>query len=362
MKANIIFPDGWLPYSPTIINLAKMLQSDNVDVAVYWVDDGRYGVEHTATWSRPIKINPLLARVLRMVRLFESLKMLIFLCVAITIRNKQSTFIGVDARGYIPARIANKKAIYLSLEAVRDFWFWWATKLGVESLIIQTEERARFLFPLELPDKVALLPNSPILDQATSRTERRVPTPGAPIRFIYFGNVIASHGVDACINAVLAYDDFSTITIHGPVSASYLSQLSENYGPNVGARIIFTDAYVDQNAVVEYLGGFDIGFVTYDFDRISSNDFNYLSCPSGKMYNFFTAGVPAIGLTIPGLTAIEEFAAGKLTKSLEPRDLVQAINSVCDDYALYRENALKAASHYDFRHHYLRNVVPLITP
>jgi glycosyltransferase involved in cell wall biosynthesis len=86
----------------------------------------------------------------------------------------------------------------------------------------------------------------------------------------------------------------------------------------------------------------------YDFDHIPRNDFNYLSCPSGKLFNYYAAGLPVLGSDILGLSSAREFNAGILISDLSARSILQAILEIENGYGQLSRNCVRAALHFDF--------------
>jgi hypothetical protein len=81
---------------------------------------------------------------------------------------------------------------------------------------------------------------------------------------------------------------------------------------------------------------------------ISRKDFNYFSSSSGKVFNYYLAGVPVIGTDIPRLCSVKDFNAGVLLPEPSVQGVKQAIKETSGRFDLYRSNCLKAARHFDF--------------
>jgi glycosyltransferase involved in cell wall biosynthesis len=113
--------------------------------------------------------------------------------------------------------------------------------------------------------------------------------------------------------------------------------------------VTIDEQYTNQEEIVPYLSGFDIGFCLYDFNRISKNDFNYVTVPAGKLFNYYAAGIPVIGVDIPGMQSVKDFQAGILLDSPSSSNIKDAIIKISEDYAFYSANCLKAAEHFDFQ-------------
>jgi glycosyltransferase involved in cell wall biosynthesis len=81
---------------------------------------------------------------------------------------------------------------------------------------------------------------------------------------------------------------------------------------------------------------------------ISKNDFNYLSSPSGKLFNYYAAGVPVIGTDVLGLSSVHEFNTGILIKELSVGYILAAIKRIINNYEELSRNCIRAARHFDF--------------
>ena len=66
------------------------------------------------------------------------------------------------------------------------------------------------------------------------------------------------------------------------------------------------------------------------------------------MFNYFAAGVPVIGIDIPGLQPVRDFDCGVLTKDMQPESIKNAIVEIESRFDYYSENCLRAAAHFSF--------------
>jgi glycosyltransferase involved in cell wall biosynthesis len=119
-------------------------------------------------------------------------------------------------------------------------------------------------------------------------------------------------------------------------------------------RVILRENYVPEAALPTFLADFDIGLCLYELGRWR-RDFNYLSSPAGKMFNYFSAGLPVVASNLTGLNPVSLHQAGIQVDSHETETLIAACRAILDDYARYSRGAGRAAMHYDFR----RAVAPL---
>lgn len=355
----ILFPDNYLPYSPTIINIANCLVERGFDVEVFWIDNGGFEESAAFSWSRPLRVPAKVKKVLAFFGAY-SFFCLTLLALAAARKGRQALgIIGVDQLGFIAARLMRNDAIWLSLETYDNFWFRVAKIWSVRSLVSQSDIRAQFIVAgSNISPRLVFLPNSPIFvnkELGRSSIDRRF----RPVRCVYFGTIVPLHGVEQCIDAVLEFGSAASITLHGIISRKYLAELRKRYSEQWNKAIYVHSTYVTQNEIVEYLSGFDIGFVLYDL-KLASHQFNYSTCPSGKMYNYFNAGIPVIGSAIEGLAVVQQSIAGVLVDTLDVSAVSDAIATVVANYEMYSGNARRAARENDFRLHFERSFLPLL--
>lgn len=158
---------------------------------------------------------------------------------------------------------------------------------------------------------------------------------------LYIGNAIPSHGILDCIGA-LEEDD----TLHLEVRGIIPDVIREKINASPAAkRITAADGFVENSDLIDYIRQFDIGLCLYN---VKNNDPNYLTCPSGKMFNYMAAGIPMIGTRIPGLKIIDEAGAGITIKDNAPAEIIAAIRKIQSNYEAYASNAYNAFEKYEF--------------
>jgi glycosyltransferase involved in cell wall biosynthesis len=351
-KVIILFPDEWLSHSPTVLNIAHNL-SDRFDITIFAVDDGIFHNDAlVGDLYRFVRIPRGLSKFfLRKARTVYDIVKACLLYRALTAEgftHPPDEVIAVDALGLWVALRLFDRCHFLSLEVKKD-WFFRHTDLDrVDSIIIQTEARYRFLFE-EPRGTVFYVQNAPALTSvpvAERKTFRR--------RLIFFGNVMPSHGLFDCletIDSLCQSDGGYTLTIKGVIPKAWVRAMITIRYRRLFQRSCVTldEQYTPQAEIIDYLSAFDIGFCLYDFRLIAKNDFNYLSVPSGKLFNFYAAGVPVIGVDIPGLHSVREFKTGVLVDRLSAGTLRQAVAEITRDYDQYRRNCRIAAEHFDFQ-------------
>ena len=348
----VIFPDEWLSHSPTVLNLVTCL-SDVFEIRVITIDDGCFNNSELKDDRYTfIKINSFLARnFLRRVKLFYHYFKTVLILLSVRKLNQQSVIdivIGIDSHGLWIGQTIFQKAHFLSLEIEKDVFFRLLNKDHIESVAIQTKERADYLFRPSLSNTF-FLPNSPIINKCTliSHSNRKYNK-----KIVLMGNLTPDHGLFQCIDAIeLNSNSDLSLTLKGfvynsNVRTKLLSQYDHLFKQN---RLILDEYYTPQKDVTKFLSEFSIGFCLYDFSRISKDDFNYASCPSGKLYNYFAAGLAVIGTNILGLKAVREFKAGILLTNLSIESIHNAIEAIGNSFQQYHENAFKAAEVYDFK-------------
>jgi glycosyltransferase involved in cell wall biosynthesis len=349
-KAVIVFTDEWLPYSSTVLNLLTCLKDQGYRTRVVTVRTGLFqNFERFQNDVTSFQIPLLLRRMLGKLRLYRLAKAIPFALIhAREIREADLCF-SVDSLSFLVSRLFHKQPYYVSLEAERTAWFRLARRLGICHVLIQTKERFDFLFnDFPNPPTWSILPNSPILDRFS-------PSPSQEHDLIYFGYVTASHGVELCIEAMQFLLPSYRLTLKGPGQKDYVDTLKEKYRSLVeSGRLSFDETYVPTEELIPYLSRFAVGFCFYDFDIIASNDFNYLSCPSGKLYSYLAAGIPIIGSDILGLQVVRERNCGLLLKEPSPVAIDRAVRQIGVDREGYRQRCLETADHFDFRKHFNR--------
>ena len=94
-----------------------------------------------------------------------------------------------------------------------------------------------------------------------------------------------------------------------------------------------------------YLESFDVGLCLYNVDN---SDFNYQSVPSGKLFNYFSVGLPVVASDLIGLRPLREYAAGVVLEGNSPGHISRAVDEICRNYASYSAGAAPAGNHFSF--------------
>ncbi len=353
MKCNkvlILFPDTWLSYSPSIINLTKVMIEGGWQVTVIAVHDGSFHktTEINVSYIVPTRVTRKLVGVLKLFSIyrFVALSVKIF-----KLRNHEfDLVIGVDSLGYLIARLFFENPVYYSLHIRKVLSTYLCKKLRIERMIIQTSERLDITVKNMgySPADVWFIQNSPILERpwlSPIRHHQR------KFKLVYFGNVAKNtYGIENCIETLHYVPDDVTLTLKGPLSARYRNELEDSYGKFISmGRLTFDSEYIAQDKVIGWLKGFDLGFCFYDEEEIRRGNPNIISAPSGKLFNYLAASVPVIGSKISGLQILSEFGAGILLDGQDPKKIGAAVSEIRSSYETFSLGCKQAAMKNDFR-------------
>jgi len=211
----------------------------------------------------------------------------------------------------------------------------------INCVIIQSQARYDYLFKGE-QIKTFFVQNSPIYDRSVLKSHRR--------SLIYGGSTIRILGFYHCLDYLNKYQH-EKMAVQGAffdddkkrVQKEYSNLLSEN-------RLLINHEYLDNDAVVEHLSNYEIGFCFYFFDDsfMQQHAFNYMSAPSGKMFKYLAAGVPVVCSNIPGFQFVKEFQCGILIDSLDEDVINDAVLTIRSNYDFYVQNTVKAATFFSF--------------
>jgi len=344
----IIFPEGTISYSPTIINIVKEL-SVFCSVEVLCFDTGDFNVnlknDINIKYS-VIKVNYNFYRFLFKFGIHKPyLLMLLFM--HILNYKEYDEIIAVDSLALLPASFCFKNIHFLSLEIRKDLYFLLSSKNRIKSLIIQTREREKYLFQ-NFAKPVFYIHNSPYFKKDMPEPK---PKTNQCIKLIYFGNVVLQHAVYELIVSIKNINANCSLTMKGNITPDEKNKIIRNYPDLIqNNKLILDSTYIEDDQIADYLSNFQIGFCFYSFVNITKKNFyNYFTSPSGKLFNYYNAGVPVIGNKILGLQSIEDFKAGILIENLSSENINSSIHRIMRNYSVYKSNARKAAEHFDFK-------------
>ena len=342
----IVFPDEWLQYSPSVLNLYQCCKENHYTKLIY-VDNGRFKNDGLVDHYSTIKIGKFAAYFWRKTigyKFYKVLRLFFTLFFIKLFDKKYDTVIAIDSSGYLVTKLFFKQAIYFSLETEKDVFYRLSKKLGIETMLIQSNERKDFMIGDDESITVFYLQNSPILDENSNRyigpKDKRI---------LYMGNIEFGYGLEYFIDCVKDLDDAYTLTLKGIKNDKYFNWLHEKYHDIIkSGKLNFDFDYVEQTKIIEYVSHFYIGITGYDID-LAKKSFNYFSSPAGKLFNYYAAGVPVIGIDIIGLKSVKDFNAGLLIDAVTSENVKNAIQKIELNYNEHSANCLKASVEFDFK-------------
>lgn len=343
-RVLIVFPDEWLQYSPSVQNLYSCF-SESQETKLIYFDNGHFNNEGIVSSFKKIKVGKADAYLSRktvgykfykLCRLFLSL----FFCKLFD--RKYDIVIAVDS-AYVPAKLLFGNTIYFSLETEKDIYYRLGRRLGIRKMIIQSEERKEFMLGGNTDAEVFYIQNSPILKDRTILKEK------SRKDILYMGNIEFGYGLEQFIDCVCGLDDQYSLTLKGIKNVKFYDHLQVKYADMLsGGKLRFDFNYVPQDEVIAYVSGFYIGITGYDLE-LAKKSFNYFSSPAGKLFNYYAAGIPVIGINIIGLKSVKDFKAGVLLNEVSPPEIEKAISEIEGNYNEMAHNCLLAAEHFDFK-------------
>ncbi len=347
----IIFPDEWLSHSPTVLNLVKVFRND-FKVTVLTFNDGTFRNEQLVDEEFSfIQIPHWLAQVfLRRARVLYSLLKACLLFMRLKTYRKShpvDEVIAIDSVGLWVAQTIFGECHFLSLEVKRDFFFRMCTPARIRSVVIQTPERLSALMP-DRTTHTFFIQNAPSLAGNEIDRHQKSSFNGT---LLFLGNILPSHGIYAVLEAFDSVAGLGyTLTIKGIIYKGHVrSYILERYKELFKrGKIVLDETYTPQDELIEYLSRFSLGFCLYDFNRIGSKDFNYISSPSGKLFNYYAAGVPVIGTDVLGLDSVRQFRTGVLIQEISAASIREGISKIIAGYREFSRNCILAAKYFDF--------------
>ncbi|HXB40146.1 MAG TPA: oligosaccharide flippase family protein [Bacteroidia bacterium] len=342
----IVFPDEWLQYSPSVLNLYKCCEEKHYTKLVY-VDNGRFKNEGLVKNYSIIKIGKNAAYFWRKTFGYKFYKIFRLLWTLLLIKlfdRRYDLVIAIDSSGYLPTKLFFPRTVYFSLETEKDNYYQLCRRMGIETLLIQSKERGDFMIGDDNTISVFYLQNSPVLDRSIKRyngpKEKRI---------LYMGNIEFGYGLEHFIDCVKDLEEGYTLTLKGIKNDKYFNRLQERYKDIIDSgKLKFDFEYVEQSSIIEYVSQFYIGITGYDLE-LAKKSFNYFSSPAGKLFNYYAAGVPVIGIDIIGLKSVKDFNAGILLEAVNTTNIKNAIKNIEENYTEHSSNCLKASEEFDFK-------------
>lgn len=342
----ILFPDDWAIYSPTLLRLVDIL-SESFAVRAHVLDTGR--ADNTMLDPmrfRRVCLSGSIAKLLKKTGTYRPLRAMALAYSARHAIGAHTQVIAVDADGAMAARLLGRPFHFLSLEVGRHPLLRLIAGRHAHSIIIQSPERLHYQFGDAIASKLPVfyVQNAPeVQRQPPVRIARREHP-----RLVYMGHLMPMHGLAAMLNLARAWPQ-ATLTLLGLRNAAGMELVRTRNGDLIeSGRVVVYEEYVPEAALATFLANFDVGLCLYELGR-RRRDFNYLSSPAGKMFNYFSAGLPVVASNLPGLNPVSLHHAGLQVDSHEAETLIGACRTILDDYTHYSMGASQAAMHYDFR-------------
>jgi len=259
-------------------------------------------------------------------------------------RQRADVIIAVDSFSLWCAQQAGCRAHLLSFEIREpDPYFAECDLSLIDSVIIQSQERYDYLFNGRIRPPVSIMPNAPPFLAFTPEYDKRNKN-----NLIYCGTAAAEFGVFNAIEFIGDYPEY-TLTLKGAIPDAtregidkfYSSLLAEN-------RLIICNEYSDADSLTRFISTFWAGLAFYDFYRFPFyRSFNYNTAPSGKLYQYFNAGVPVVANRLSGFRIVEEAKAGQLVPYLSSVQIERALKAIEADYSEMAVNAKRLSKRFD---------------
>jgi hypothetical protein len=226
------------------------------------------------------------------------------------------------------------------------------------SITTQSRERLNFQFDPKGIEKIPvfIVQNAPSvpMNRPVLALHRSVDVERP--RFVYLGHAIPLHGMFPMLELIKAWPG-ATLTLQGIHPEPSLRLIRKQYGALIDSgRVSINSGYLSEVELEQFLSGFDIGLCLYELDRRQCSNFNYLSSPAGKMFNYFSSGIPVLASSQIGLSPVSRRGAGIQVMSNSVAELKAAAHAILSDYQKYSAACVEAAIHYDFKTSVIRFV------
>jgi glycosyltransferase involved in cell wall biosynthesis len=354
-KIGIVFLDDHLAFSPTTLNLQRVLAQEFITNIITFPSVNFNDLNYQFVVC--LRSNNFLFRVFNFLlhyffqvnsytrRLFLWRKMLLFIHIVL---NRYHHLVVVDLKALWYMKGIRKKNVHLlSLELTDDKCLFYKDKVdisNVKSILIQSMERLSFLAGDSYKGNVFIVPNSPLHNTEVTIPERNKND------LLFVGSTYKHFGIYRCLDFLSAYGNY-TLTIQGNITGDLTELLKTKYKKIVDeGRVVINSAYFEKTEdLVSFANRFRIGICFYDALYEEVNCFNFTSAPSGKMFTYFAAGVPVIGSGQPGLSIISSYRAGIQIDNLDTSFIKAAIDKIEENYSDYTQNCRLASADFDFQ-------------
>lgn len=358
----IVFTDPHLAYSPTVLNLfyelkkyfkVKIIAPQPIEAysSQRVIDDDVVYFKEEEPKSQN-----LIKRIWKKIksRLDPSSKEELLLADLLTpkavkiielVKQFSGEIIAVDFLALWSVQQVSKRAHLISLEINTHDKYRDACDFSmIESVLIQSEERYRYLFKTEELKYFIVQNAPPFINFSPDYTKRNDKA------LIYCGSAMPWFGIFSCIDFIKDYPSY-TLTIKGAIPTETLVSINKFYPELLEQnRLILDTTYLDEEALTHYVSRFSIGFAFYDFYRFENvRSFNYFTAPSGKVFQYFNSGVPVIANELKGFEIIKEKNAGILISHLSSTAIKAAIEKIEFNYVFFAENSKSVSKGLDFR-------------
>lgn len=342
----IVFPDEWLQYSPSVLNFYQCA-SEKHHTHLVFVDNDHFNNAGLIKNATAIRISRFAAYCWRKTFGYKFYKMLRLFFVLLYIKlfhKRYHLVVAIDSSGYLVTRLFFRDAIYYSLETEKDSYYRACRTLGISNLIIQSKERKDFMIGDDDSVNVFYIQNAPIFAPVSMQ-----PKDPHKKRLLYMGNIEFGYGLEQFIDCVKALGPEYTLTLKGIRNERFNNWLRHTHHDLLAAgRLVTDNSYVEQSKIIEFVSAYHIGITGYDL-ALARKSFNYFSSPAGKLFNYYAAGVPVIGINIVGLKSVNDYGAGVLLNEVTPAAIRSAIEKIEANYEDCRAACLRAAKDFDFK-------------
>jgi len=341
-KVLIVFTAGHLPYSPTTLNLYdSLVPFFDVSIAAF-----EPHADFKAEQINDRKIKYLIPDVSIFDKLFfkmigQKIALRLRKGPIIKLLNKKDIvlineikkfageIIAIDYYALWCVKMAKKRAHFVSLEIyekdifgvpfviyAKDLFKHLIDANIIKSVVIQTEDRYRFLFAdKQLP--TFFIQNAPFdIDGDIDFNARE------KNNLLFCGSAMPGFGILSCLEFIRDFPEYK-LTVKGAILEHIKTVIADNFSDLIECgRLVLHNDYLNATELNKFISTFRIGFVFYDFFRFEYiNTFNYKTAPSGKLFQYYNAGIPVVGNNIPGLTIISDKGTGRLVNFLGSRQI-----------------------------------------
>lgn len=366
-KVLIVFTDAHLAYSPSTLNLYNSLK-ERCDVQIVAFEPDHSYSSQKVDDSNVIYLEnppifedgiPLTKRLYTEIR--KSIKPITNADLLTAkarilieyIKQFDGVLIAIDFFALWCIQQAGKSAHVFSLEIFeKDKYKNACVVTKIESVITQSQDRYDFLFPKHnVP--VFYVQNSPyyiaIDESSYEKREKK--------KLVFCGSAMPFFGIFSCLEFISDHPEYS-LTVKGAVPSFVQKVIQEHFAYLITEkRLIIDSAYLGPEALNVFLDHYYIGFVFYDLYRFEFvNSFNYKTVPSGKLSQYYNAGVPVIANNLKGLKSIKDYHAGVLIDNLSSKNILEAINQIESNYTYYAKGAKQASVDFDYK----KGITPFI--